>query len=281
MGTLLQISEVTTKTQVFINELGRLAAEYVPKIVGAILLYIAGSWLIRRFSGFLQKSMGKKKYDVSLQSFLFSFLKISLTVLLLLSIFSLLGVDVTAFSALLVGAGLAIGTALNGTLGNFAGGVMLLIFKHFKVGDFIEGQGQTGTVLELGIFNTVILTLDHRTVILANGPLSTGIIINYTSHGSLRVDTVMAIDGAEDIDKARKLALDAILALPKVLKTPAPEIAVQETGHGMTTFVVRPYAMQPDYWDVYYEVQEVVKKTWDAAGIKEALPTSKKVNVNK
>jgi len=275
---LLQISDLTGKTQVFLNELKVLAAQYVPKIAGAIILYIIGAWIIRKMGGVLHRTMIKRKYDASLQSFLYSFVKISLTILLLLSIFSMLGVDITAFSALLVGAGLAIGTALNGSLGNFAGGVMLLIFKPFKLGDLIEGQGQTGTVLELGISNTIILTPDHKTIILANGPLSTGIIVNYTAHGSLRVDLVMAIAGDDDIDRAKKVALDTMAAQPNVLKTPAPEIHVLKVGDGMVTFAIRPYALQKEYWDVYFGVQEAIKKAWDAAGVVAPVPTVIQIN---
>ncbi len=278
MNTLLQINDITGKTQVFVTQLKVLAALYVPKIAGAILIYIIGAWIIRKLGGILHKTMIRKKYDASLQSFLFSFVKISLTILLLLSIFSMLGVDISAFSALLVGAGLAVGTALNGSLGNFAGGVMLLIFKPFKVGDLIEGQGQTGTVLELGIFNTIILSPDHKTIILANGPLSTGIIINYTAHGSLRVDTVMAIAGDDDIDRARKVALEALAAMPKVLKTPAPEVNVLKVGDGMVTFAVRPYSLQQDYWDVYFGAQEAIKKAWDAAGVVAPVPHVVQIN---
>ncbi len=276
---LLQITDLTGKTQVFLNELKVLAAQYLPKIAGAILIYIVGAWIIRKVGGVLHRTMIRRKYDASLQSFLYSFVKISLTILLLLSIFSMLGVDISAFSALLVGAGLAIGTALNGSLGNFAGGVMLLVFKPFKVGDLIEGQGQTGTVLELGIFNTIILSPDHKTIILANGPLSTGIIVNYAAHGSLRVDAVMAIAGDADIDKARQIALGAMATLPTVLKTPAPEVHVLKVGDGMVTLAIRPYARQQDYWEVFFGVQEAIKKAWDAAGVAAPVPTV--VNINK
>jgi len=272
MHTLLQIGDQTVKTQVFLNELKLLAAQYLPKIAGAIIIYAIGSWIIRKMGAFLHRTMVKKKYDASLQSFLYSFVKISLTILLLLSIFSMLGVDISAFSALLVGAGLAIGTALNGSLGNFAGGVMLLIFKPFKVGDRIEGQGETGTVMELGIFNTVILSSDHKTIILANGPLSTGIIINYTAHGNLRVDLVMAIAPDQNIEKARKVAIEAMLTLPQVLKTPAPSVNVLKVGDGMVTLAIRPYSTQQQYWDVYFGAQEAVKNAWDAEGIEGPVP---------
>jgi len=279
MPTILQIGEVTDKTVVFVTKLKDLAYVYVPKIAGALIIYVIGTWLIKKIAAGMQRTMLKQKYDPSLQSFLYSLVKIGLTVLLLLSIFSMLGVDITAFSALLVGLGLAVGTALNGSLGNFAGGVMMLIFKPFKVGDLVEAQGQTGTVLELGIFNTTLLSPDNKTIILANGPLSTGTIINFTTHGSLRVDLVMAIAGDEDIEKARKVAIEAMTKVPQVLQTPAPGVTVLKVGDGMVTLAIRPYSLQSTYWDVYFGVQEAIKKAWDAAGVRAPIPHV--VHINK
>jgi len=281
MYTLLQAGDIAGKAESFLNKLKDIAILYVPKIAGAIIIYVVGAWIIRRIGAVLQRTMIKQHYDASLQSFLYSLVKISLTILLLVTIFGILGIDVTAFSALLVGVGLAVGTALNGSLGNFAGGVMLLIFKPFKVGDLIEGQGQTGTVIELGIFNTVILSPDHKTIVLANGPLSTGIIINYTAHGNLRVDIVLAVDAAEDINKARSVAINAMLALPAVLKTPAPEVHVLAVGDGTVKLAVRPYATEKNYWDVFFGAQEAVKKAWDAAGVLPALSTTAQVSITK
>ncbi|HVM87382.1 MAG TPA: mechanosensitive ion channel domain-containing protein [Puia sp.] len=166
---------------------------YMPKILGAVLFYVTGSWIIGRLAAFLSKTLNAKKFDPSLRSFLVSFFKIICLVLLVITIFGILGVDTSSFAALIVGAGVAIGSALNGTLGNFAGGVMMLIFKPFKIGDIIEAQGVTGTVTEQGVFNTTLLAPDNKTVILPNGPLSTGVITNFNKHGNLRVDLTMAV----------------------------------------------------------------------------------------
>ena len=241
-------------------------------MLGALIIYFIGSWFINKIGMLLNKSMGLKHYDPSLQSFLFSMVKISLNVLLMISILGMLGMDITAFSALLVGLSFAVGSALNGSLGNFAGGVMLLIFKPFKIGQKIEAQGLTGTVKELGIFNTVLLSTDHKTIILPNGPLSTHTIINHSEHGDLRVETLMAIASDQSIDVAREVATAAVLQHPLVLKTPAPEINVFKVGDGMIMMAIRPYATQKDYWNVYFGVQENGKKAWDAAGIKEPIP---------
>lgn len=256
-----------------------MAIEYAPKLVGAILVYIIGSWMIGKLASVMKKAMGRRLYDPSLQTFLASFVKVLLTILLLLTIFGMIGVNLTAFGALLAGLGIAVGGALNGSLGNFAGGVMMLIFKPFKVGDLIEAQGQTGVVKELGIFNTILLSPENKTIILANGALSTGTIINYTTSGNLRVDVSMAIAPDQNIDKAREIAVNAMLTHPKVLKTPAPEVHVLKVGDGMITLAIRPYSLQADYWDVFFGVQELVKKAWDANGI--AGPIPHMVHINK
>ncbi|HQV79104.1 MAG TPA: mechanosensitive ion channel family protein [Chitinophagales bacterium] len=246
---------------------------YAPKLVGAILLYFIGSFLINRLVKIFGKVMIRKNYDKSLHTFLSSLIKVSLTILLFLSIAGMIGIDITSFAALLAGAGLAIGAALNGSLGNLAGGVMMLVFKPFKVGDLIEAQGAIGTVTEQGIFATTILTSDNKTTIIPNGPLSTGVITNYTTHGNLRVDLSMGIALNQDIDKARKVATEAMLSHPKVLKNPAPEVSVLKVADGMCLLAIRPYTTQVDYWDVNFGVQELVKKAFDVNAIEGPTPT--------
>ncbi|MBS1935676.1 MAG: mechanosensitive ion channel family protein, partial [Bacteroidetes bacterium] len=234
--------------------------------------YVIGSWIIGRLASVLQKVLYARKFEPSLQTFLVSFFKILCLVLLIITIFSILGVDTSSFAALIVGAGVAIGSALNGTLGNFAGGVMLLIFKPFKIGDIIEAQGSAGTVIEQSVFNTTLLTPDNKTVILPNGPLSTGVITNFNTHGNLRVDLTMAIAPDMSIDKARAVATEAMLKHSKVLTTPKPEVSVMKVADGMITLAIRPYTTQADYWDVYFGVQELVKNAFDANGIAGPVP---------
>ncbi len=255
------------------------AVNYGPKLVGAVLIYIVGSFLIKKLNGVLQRVFSSKNFDTTLQRFLLSAITATLTILLFLVIISKIGVDITGFAALLAGAGLAIGAALNGSLGNLAGGVMIMIFKPFKVGDIIEAQGMAGVVKEIGIFATTILSPENKTVILPNGGLSTGVITNYNTHGNLRVDLSMAIALDMDIDKARSIATEAMLQHPKVLKEPKPEVSVLKIGDGMVTLAIRPYTTQGDYWDVYFGVQERVKKAFDANGI--AGPTPTRIIINK
>jgi small conductance mechanosensitive channel len=275
----LQITAAPEQAVNFVVKIKEMALEYAPKLIGAILVYIIGNWVINKITSLMRKAMTGKHYDASLQSFLISLVKVLLTILLLLTILGMLGVNLTAFGALLAGLGIAIGAALNGSLGNFAGGVMLLTFKPFKIGDLIEAQGQTGVVKELGIFNTVLLSPENKTIILANGALSTGTIINYTTYGNLRVDITLAIAPDQNIDKAKQVATDAMLAQPYILKTPAPEVNVLNVGNGMVTFAVRPYALQPDYWTAFFGAQEAIKKAWDTAGIQGPIPHV--VHINK
>ena len=257
----------------YVDKLQDMALSFAPKIIGAVLVYIIGSFIIRRLANMVSTVMNRKNYDKSLQGFLISLMKVMLNILLILSIASMIGIDITSFAALLAGAGLAIGAALNGSLGNLAGGVMILIFKPFKVGDIIEAQGVTGSVTEQGVFATTILTGDNKTIIIPNGPLSTGVITNYNTHGNLRVDLNIAIALDQDIDIARKVATEAMLSHPKVLKTPAPEVSVLKIADGMCTLAIRPYTVQADYWDVYFGVQELVKKAFDANKIQGPTPT--------
>lgn len=257
----------------YLDILKDIAVQYAPKLVGAILLYIIGSWIINKVSSAIRKILTVRTYDPSLQTFLISLIKVVLNVVLVISIAGMLGVDTTAFGALLVGAGVAIGSALNGTLGNFAGGVMILVFKPFKLNDLIEAQGITGTVIEQGVFNTTLLTSENKTVYLPNGPLSTGVITNLTAHGSLRVDLPFAIASHIDISKARQSAIKAMSAHPKVLNSPAPELLVTKVGDGMVSTVLRCFCKQEDYWDVYFGCNEAIKLQFDQDKIEGPVPT--------
>jgi small conductance mechanosensitive channel len=280
---LLQITQEATKlastTTSYVEKISDMALKYAPKVIGAIIIYIVGNWMIGKIIQIMKKIFEKKNYDPSLETFLISLVKVMLTILLLISTAGVLGVDTTAFGALMVGAGVAIGSALNGTLGNFAGGVMMLIFKPFKVGDMIEAQGTTGVVTEQGVFSTTVLTAENKTVFVPNGPLSTGIITNYTTHGSLRVDFNMAISPSQDIEQAKKIAIEALLTHPKVLKDPMPGVNVLKVGDGMVTLALQPYCVQADYWAVYFGCTELVKSAWDKAGVEG--PTPHRVIINK
>jgi small conductance mechanosensitive channel len=270
MFQLLQITP--TASGEWMEKIKAIGFAMAPKLVSAILVLVIGLWIIKLISKLMNRFMKARHYDLSLQTFLVSFFKVTMNILLIITVASMLGVNTTSFAALIAGAGIAIGAALNGSLGNFAGGVMLLVFKPFKIGDLLEAQGITGNVTEIGIFNTVLLTADHKTVIMPNGPLSTGIITNYTTAGYLRVDLDFAIAPDINIEKARAVAIAAMQSHSKVLKDPPPEVSVLKVGDGMVKLAIRPWCLQGDYWDVYFNVQELVKNAFDQEGIAGPIP---------
>lgn len=272
--------KVSTVTISYLDRFKDYCLSFAPKLVGALLLLVVGSWIIGKLVAVLRKILLSRDYDPSLETFLLSLVRITLNILLFISMAGIIGVDTTAFSALIVGAGVAIGSALNGTLGNFAGGVMMLIFKPFKVGDMIEAQGVTGVVTEQGVFSTTVLTADNKTVYVPNGSLSTGIITNYSTHGNLRVDITMGVSTTQDLDHAKKIAINAMLSHPKVLRTPAPEVSVLKVADGMVYLAIRPYCVQPDYWDVYFGCTELVKTAWDNDQVQGPTPTRIIINKN-
>jgi len=257
----------------YLDKIKEMGITYLPKFIGAILAYLIGSWIIKKITAIVGNMLQSRHYEPSLQSFLKNLIQVVLTVLLIISVLGMIGIETSSFAALIAGAGLAIGAALNGTLGNLAGGVMLMIFKPFKLGDMVEAQGQVGIVQEQGVFSTTILTPDNKTVMVPNGPLSTGIISNYTTHGNLRVDLTMAIAMDQDIEFAREVAIKAMASHPKVLSQPAPEVSVLKVADGMVSLAIRPYCKQPDYWDVYFGVQELVKTAFDRFNVKGPIPT--------
>jgi len=227
----------------------------------------------------VSKGLSKRKIDVSLQSFLGSLVNGALKVLLLISVAGMLGIQTTSFVAVIGALGLAVGLALQGSLANFAGGVLLLIFKPFKIGDLIESGGQTGHVIEIQIFNTILLTPENKTAILANAGVSNSTLINYSRHGNLRVDITMAVAPDNDIEKVRSVTLEAIGANKFVLKDPAPSVNLIKVGDGMMTLAIRPYATPGNYWDAFFEVQEDVKNAWDKNDISGPVPT--RIIINK
>lgn len=280
MSSLLQVQtdELLKDSYSWAERLKNFAMDFGPKILAAIVIYIVGIWLIRKVITLLSKILNARKFDESLRSFLLSFVKVGLIVLLFLTIAGKIGIQTTSFAAILAGLSIGVGAALNGSLGNIAGGVMILIFKPFKVGDIITSQGQTGVVTEIGIVNTLLRTAENKTVILPNGSLSTGVITNFNEYGNLKVAIEMAIDASEDIDRARRIAIEVMQSFPEVLKDPAPSVAVSKIENGAITLGFAPYSTQGDYWKVYCGVLENIKKAYDQNGIK--LPVSSMVVTN-
>lgn len=252
---------------------------YGPKILGAIVIWLIGSWLISRLVKVVKLIMEKRDYDVSLTKFLLNFLKYGLKILLVIVVLGTLGVSTASFAAVIAAAGLAVGLALQGSLSNFAGGILLMIFKPLKVGDLIEAQGELGVVEEIQIFNTLLTSPDNKTIVIPNGVLSNGNIVNYTRKGTLRVDLVIGVDYGSDLQQTKEVLLEAITSHPKCLKEPAPTVAVSELADSSVNFVVRPWANAADYWDVRFGCMERCKNALDAAGIE--IPFPHQVEIHK
>ncbi len=259
-------------TQEYIDEGVKLLMEKGPQVILAIVVLVVGLFIIKKLGKVTAKVMEKKNTDPSLRSFLLSMLSIVLKVLLLVSVADMVGIKTTSFIAILGAAGLAVGLALQGTLANFAGGVLILIFKPFKVGDLIEAQGQLGNVKEIQIFITTLTTPENKTAIIPNGILSNGNILNYTTEGKIRVDLHFGIAYDADIKAARKALVEVMEKHPKVLQDPAPFVGLGELGDSAMKLAVRPFAKPEDYWDVYFDIYEQGKAALTQANVQIPFP---------
>lgn len=246
--------------------------EYGPTLLLAIITLVAGLWIIKRFTRSLSNSFDRKNIDPSLRPFLIGSISIILKILLVISVMMMIGIEMLSFVAILGAVSLAIGMALSGTLQNFAGGVMILLFKPFKVGDYIKAQGYAGSVSEIQIFNTIIKTPDNKTIIIPNGGLSTGSMINYSTEQQRRVDFTFGIGYGDDIDKAKGVLQGLLDADQRILKDPETFIAVSELADSSVNFVVRAWVKSSDYWGVFFDMQENVKKTFDEENISIPFP---------
>jgi len=246
--------------------------EYGPKLLLAIVTLIIGLWIIKHFVKIADKGMAKGKTDTTLAPFVKSLISTILKILLFLSVASMVGIETTSFIAIFSAATLAIGLALQGSLSNFAGGVLLLIFKPYKIDDLIEAQGHLGVVKHIQIFNTILLNPQNKTIIVPNGAVAGNSIINYTAEGMLRVDLTASISYDSDIRKAKAVLMKVLENNPKVLKDPAPFVGVSELGDSSVIFAVRPWATTDNYWDVFFGINEEIKYALDEAGITIPFP---------
>ena len=246
--------------------------EYLPKLALALVTLVIGLYLIKLFIKFIVRILTAKKVDESLRPFFTTLISIILKVLLLISVRGMIGIEMTSFIALLGAVGLSIGMALSGSLQHFAGGVLLLIYKPFSKGDFIEAQGHKGTVMELRIFNTVLNTLDNKVVFIPNGPLSTGPIVNYTLESTRRIDSVFSISYADDIAKAKSIILNVINSNEKILKEPVVVIGVKELGASSVNIESRVWVKTDDLVEMTFFMNEAVKNEFDKNGISIPFP---------
>jgi len=255
-----------------VDSLVELTVLYVPKLLLAILTLIIGLWIINRVIKAIRSALAKRQVEPSLVPFVSSILKAILVVVLIISVAGMLGIATTSFVAILGAAGLAIGLALQGSLGNFAGGVLILILKPYKVGDVIEAQGVIAAVSEIQIFHTILKTYDNKTIIIPNGPLSNNLIINYSTEATRTVEWVFGISYDDDIDKARQIIKDTVFKDERVLNADAPFINLAELADSSVNFKVRAQCNQADYWSLFFEKTEAVKKAFDANGISIPYP---------
>lgn len=255
-----------------ITKIWALLTIYGLKVIAAIAVFIVGRWVAKGFTRFAEKMMNKRQIDPTVVSFVSNLTYIALLVFVVLAALNQLGIQTTSFIAIVGAAGLAIGLALQGSLSNFAAGFLMIIFRPFKVGDYIEGAGVAGTVEVIQIFTTQLLTPDNKTVIIPNASLTSGNITNYSVKGTRRVDLVMGIGYDDDIDKAKKIMMDLLTQDERILKDPAPTIGVVELADSSVNFAVRPWVKVQDYWDVYFELTEKIKKSFDAEGISIPFP---------
>jgi len=247
---------------------------YGPNVLLALLTLVIGLWVIKLLGKGFERGMDKANLEVSLKKFLLSLVGLLLKVLLVISVVSMLGVEMTSFIALIAAAGLAVGLALQGSLANFAGGVLILLFKPFKVGDFIDAQGYMGTVKEIQVFNTILKTPDNKTIFIPNGNLSNGSLTNFSTENTRRVDWVFGIGYGDDIKKAKDILNDLIKQDSRIMGDPESMVVVSELGDSSVNFTVRVWVKSSDYWGVYFAMQEKVKMTFDAQGISIPFPQS-------
>ncbi|ABA88069.1 mechanosensitive ion channel family protein [Syntrophotalea carbinolica DSM 2380] len=256
----------------YLDTLINLFVAWGPKLVGAVLALVIGLYLANMIARGFNRLMEKKGMDPSLRPFLKSLIGNLLKVLVVVSVLGMVGIQMTSFIAILGAAGLAVGMALSGTLQNFAGGVMILTFRPFKVGDVIEAQGYTGAVKEIQIFNTILKTPDNKTIIIPNGGLATSSMVNYSTEATRRVDWVFGIAYGDDIDKAKEVLMGLLKSNDKVLDDPAPFVELGELADSSVNFTVRAWVNSADYWPVFFYMQENVYRRFAEVGLNIPFP---------
>jgi len=255
-----------------LSKIVEMATTYGMKFILAIVVLIVGLIVIKAITKWAVKMMKRGSVDDSLIPFIRSLISITLKLLLIVSILSMVGIQMTSFIALLGAAGLAVGLALQGTLQNFAGGVIILLFKPYKVDDYITTQGFSGTVKEIQIFSTILTTPDNQTIIIPNSPISVNAITNYSTQDTRRVDFTFGIGYSDDIDKARSVIMKVLNNDERILKEPEPLVKISNLGDSSVDFATRVWVKYGDYWSVFFDTNEKIKKEFDSEGISIPFP---------
>ena len=255
-----------------IPNLQAFAALYGLKIIAAIVIFVVGRWVARALRNAIKKMMAKGDVDETLISFVGNLTYITLLAFVIIAALNQLGIQTTSFIAVIGAAGLAIGLALQGSLANFAAGVLMILFRPFQVGDYIEGAGVAGTVEKAHIFTTQLKTPDNKTIIIPNAKIMGDNITNYSAKDTRRVDMVIGVGYSDDLKKVREILEDILAKDDRILKDPAPTIGVLELGDNSVNFAVRPWVKRDDYWGAYFDVTETVKRRFDEEGISIPYP---------
>ena len=241
-------------------------------IIAAILVLMVGRLLVKLLNRLVAKMLDRRHIDVGVQSFLRSAVNILLTTLLVVSVIGALGINTTSFAALLASAGVAVGMALSGNLQNFAGGIVVLLFKPYKVGDWIESQGVEGSVVEIQIFHTILRTADNKIVFVPNGSMSTAVVTNYSREATRRLQWTVGVDYGEDVERVKVVVAEVLKNEPRILTTPQPLIVVEALADSSVNIMVRVWVKQEDYWDVHYEMYQKIYDSFNATGINFPYP---------
>lgn len=269
LQTTAQASNAVSRINVeqLLDRLLNWGIEVGKDILAAVIIYIVGRFIIKQISKLVSKLLEKRKLEISVQTFLKSLLNILLNLILAFAIISKLGVETTSFAAILASAGVAVGMALSGNLSNFAGGLIILVFKPFKVGDYIDGPNASGTVKEIQIFHTILATTDNRIIYVPNGALSSNAITNYSKQETRRAEWVFGVEYGEDFEKVKAVLERIIAADTRILNTPAPFIGLGELSASSVDIKVRVWTKSEDYWDVYFDMNKIVYDTFNKEGI--------------
>lgn len=267
--------------EVFLQNIQTIALDYGLKLLYAILILIVGFYVVRLIMRLIERAMdhSKNKVDPAVRTFTLSLVNIVLKILLIVAIIGVLGVPTTTFAAVIGSAGLAVGLALQGSLSNFAGGILILVLKPFAVGDYIEGAGHSGTVKSITIFYTYLTTIDNKTIMIPNGQLSNNSIINYTRNETRRVDIVFGVGYGSDIQQVKTVIREIVDRHEMIMKDPEPFVRMGKHNESSLDFTVRVWTRTEDYWVVYFDLMESVKEAFDANGIE--IPYPHRVNIVK
>ena len=250
----------------------QLTTEFGLRVIAAIAIFLVGRWVAKILTGLVRKLLNRNEIDATLVKFVSNLVHVALLVFVVLAALGQLGIETTSFIAVLGAAGLAVGLALQGSLSNFAAGILMIIFRPFRVGDLVNANGVFGKVEEISIFTTQILTPDNKTIIVPNSKVTDDNIINWSSRGKIRLDLVFGIAYDADMDSAKQIMMEVMSSDERVLKSPAPRVGLLELADSSVNFACRPWVEPKDYWDVHFHIMETVKRKFDESGITIPFP---------